>query len=236
MKAEREGWSRTPTTLYRYPFRRMYAILAAAFLLAATPSAGGGGDISLLLDASRDEIVRRATVPTPLFPQAEVRFIRRDRSVVAQTVIVSSLLKRVVAEIRGKESSVWTPGRAGHEDSDRYIGALDRAYREAEKRFRERNAGDDRRRSLLIEFILSEKHSLVAILDPEVRGNFGNLRVTERRILEILPLSRRYVWENMHEIGIDSLGWSRREAGEVLNALLPPGFRPEGNRTGQEGD
>ncbi|MDH3383653.1 MAG: hypothetical protein OEM42_06295 [Deltaproteobacteria bacterium] len=217
-------------SLRRLLTRGLYTFPAAILLLAVHAAAGREGDFSRLLDASRDEVVRSTTVPSTLFPQAEVRLIRRDGSVVMQTVIVSRLLKTVVGEIRRKESSVWTPERAGHGDSERYIDALGRAYRAAELRFRERDAGIDHRRSLLIEFVLSEEEAFVAILDPEVRGNFGNLRVTERRVLEILPVSRHYVLENMHEIAIDSLGWSRRQAEEGLKPLLPPNLQQEGEK------
>lgn len=234
MGAEREESPGTSTFLDWLLARGPCTFLASFLLLTASGSAGRAGDLSPLLDASRDEIVRSAPVPSTLFPQAEVRLIRRGEAVVMQTVIKSTLLKRVVGEIRRKESSVWTPGRAGHEDSERYVDALGRAYRMAEKRFRERDDGNDRRRSLLIEFVLSDKEALVAILNPEVRGDFGDLRVTERRVLEILPLSRRYVSENIREIGIDSLGWSRREAEETLKPLLPPVLQPEGDQTGQE--
>ncbi len=216
-------------SLRRLLARGLYTLPAAILLLVAPASALREGDLSPLLDASRDEVVRSATVPS-VFPQAEVRLIRRGKSVVMQTVIFSRLLKRVVGEIRRKESSAWTPERAGHGDSKRYVDALGRAYRAAELRFRERDAGNYHRRSLLIEFVLSEEEAFVAILEPEVRGNFGDLQVTERRILEILPLSRRYVSENMHEIAIDSLGLSRREAEETLKPLLPPALQQEGER------
>lgn len=236
MDAGWEGCSSISTFLGRLLFLGPYIFPAAFLLLAASATAGQDGDLSPLLDASRDEVVRSATVPSSLFPQAEVRLIRRDGSAVMQTVIVSRLLKRVVGEIRRKESSAWTPGRAGHEDSERYVDALGRAYRAAEQRFRERDAGTDARRSLLIEFVLSEKEALVVFLDPQVRGDFGNLRVSERRVLEILPLSRRYIRENMQEIAIDSLGWSPREAEAALKPLLPPVLQPEGGRTGPERD
>ncbi len=233
MEAEREECSRSSTFLCRLLARGFYMLPAALLLLPAPASARREEHLSPVLDDSRDEVVRSSTVPSALFPQAEVRLIRRGGSVVMQTVIVSRFLKTVVGEIRRKESSVWTPGRAGHGDSERYIDALDRASRAAEQRVRERDTGNVRRRSLLIEFVLSEEESLVVIFAPEVRGNFGALRITERRVLEILPLSPRYVWENMHEIAIDSLGWSRREAEEALKPLLPPVLRPEGDRAGQ---
>lgn len=240
MDAEREDWSKTPKYFGRVLARRLYAIPTAILLLAAPASAGQEGDLSPLLDASRDVVVRTATVPYALFPQAEVRLIRRDGSVVMQTVIVSRFLKRVIGEIRSKETSAWPPGRAGHEDSQRYVDALDRAYRAEEIAFRARDDGEDRPGSMLIEFVLSQKEVFVAILDPEIRGHFGDLQVTKRRVVEILPLSRRYVSGNILEIAIDSLGWNRREAEEVLKPLLPHGLQPEGERSGrgreQEGE
>jgi len=90
----------------------------------------GQSNLAPLLDASRDEIVRSAVVPSVLLPLAEVRLIRRDGSVVMQTVIASSLLKRVIEEIRNKERSAWKPGAEGYADSERYLAALDKAYRE----------------------------------------------------------------------------------------------------------
>jgi hypothetical protein len=113
-----------------------------------------------------------------------------------QTVIVSWLFKRVVGEIRRKESSVWTPGRAEHGDSERYVDALERAYRTVEGRFRKQENRGDRRRKMLIEFILSEETAIVAFLDPDIEGDFGGFRIGRRELLEILPVSRHYVREN----------------------------------------
>lgn len=232
MEAAREGWPRTSTFPGLILARGLYAFPAAVLLLASPGFAGREGNITSLLDASRDEVVRSALVPSSLFPQAEVRLLRRGGSVVMQTVIVSRFLRQVVGEIRRKESSAWTPGRAGHGDSERYVEALDRACRTIEAGFREQDAGSGRRKSLLIEFVLSREESFVAILDPEVRGDFGDLRVTSRRLLEVLPLSRLYVSENIHEIAIDSLGWSRREAEEALKPLLPAGLPSGGEDAG----
>jgi len=208
--------------------------LPTLLVLIACASIGRTGDLYPPLDPSKDEVVRSAPIPSALFPQGEVRLIRRGGAAVVQTVIVSRLLKQVVREIRRKESSLWPPGRKGHEDSERYVDTLDRAYRAVESRFRERGGHGDRRGRLLIEFVLSEEAAFVAFLDPEVLGDFGGLRITGRRILEVLPLSRLYILENMREIAIDSLGWSRREAQEALKPLLPPIFQSEEDRKGPE--
>lgn len=194
--------------------------------MSASVSAGPEGALPPMLDPARDEVVRSAQVPSSWFPQAEVRLVRRGKAAVLQTVIFSPHLERVVAEIRRKESSAWPPGRNGREESARYVDALGRAAREAERRFRERGARGDRRRTLLIEFVLSAGDSFVAFYDPEVRGDFGSLRIGELRVLEILPLARRYVRENLYEIAVDSLGWNRREAEEALEPLLPEVLQP----------
>jgi hypothetical protein len=214
----------------RYRVLAVLLVLTAFLLLAAPVSAGREGDLSRLLDASRDEVVRSAKVPSALFPQAEVRLIRRDGFVVMQTVIVSRWFKRVVGSIRRKESSVWTPGRAEHGDSERYVDALERAYRTVEGRFRKQETRGDRRRKMLIEFILSGETAIVAFLDPDIEGDFGGFRIGRRELLEILPLSRHYVRENMHEIAIDSMDLRRREAEETLKPLLPPALQQEGEK------
>jgi len=205
-----------------------YRVLAVLLVLTAPVSAGREGNLSPLLDASGDEVVRSAAVPSALFPQAEVRLIRRDGSVVMQTVIVSRWFKRVVGGIRRKESSAWTAGRAEHRDSERYVDALERAYQTVEGRFREQESRGDRRRKLLIEFILSGETAIVVFLDPDIEGDFGGFRIGRRELLEILPLSRHYVRENMHEIAMDSMDLSRREAEETLKPLLPPALQQEG--------
>jgi hypothetical protein len=206
----------------------------AILLLAAQDSNGRAGELSALLDASRDEVVRSATVPSALFPQAEVRLIRRGGSAVMQTVIVSRLLKRVVGQIRKKETSFWPPERKGHEDAARYVDAMERSYRTVEGRFRKKGIRGDRRRKMLIEFILSWETAIVAFLDPDIEGDFGGFRIGRRDILEILPLSRHYVRGNMHEIAMDSLGLSRREAERTLKPLLPPALQQEGERKREE--
>lgn len=211
---------------------RGHFLCAALLAMAACASSGQGSDLPPPADPAGDDVVRSAPVPSAWFPQAEVRLVRRDGAAVLQTVIVSPLFERVVAEIRKKESSAWPPGRPGHADAVRYAEALDRARRAVERRAREGGARGDRRRKLLIEFVLEEEASFVALYEPEVGGEFGELRITGRRLLERLPLSRRYVRENLFEIAADSLGLGRRETEEALKPFPRPSRPSEEPRTG----
>jgi hypothetical protein len=211
---------------------RLSAFTLLLFFLIAVSAAAAdpARDFSSLVDSSRDEVVRVALVPSEEDPHAEVRLVRRGAAAVMQTLIVSRLLKRVVGQIHEKETSLWPPERKGHKDAARYVDALERAYRTVEGRFRKQETRGDRRRKMLIEFILSGETAIVAFLDPDIEGDFGGFRIGRRELLEILPLSRHYVRENMHEISIDSMDLSRREAEEMLKPLLPPALQQEGEK------
>jgi hypothetical protein len=152
-----------------------------------------------------------------------------------QTVLSSRHLKRVVDEIRKKEAASWPAGRRGREDSLRYVDALARAKASVQERSRRQGNRQDRRQGLLIEFILSDRESLVAISEPEVEedGN-GHFLVASKRPVAVLPLSRTYVRGNFYEIAGDALGLEGTEAAELLEPLLPPGAR-EGAEAPAEG-
>jgi hypothetical protein len=188
-----------------------------------------------LLDGTGDRTVRSAFVPSTFLRQGEVRLLQRGRAAVMQTVLSSRHLKRVVDEIRKKEAASWPAGRRGREDSLRYVDALARAEASVQERSRRQGNRQDRRQGLLIEFILSDRESLVAISEPEVEedGN-GHFLVASKRPMAVLPLSRTYVRGNFYEIAGDALGLEGTEAAELLEPLLPPGAR-EGAEAPAEG-
>ncbi len=175
-----------------------------------------------LFDDAQDRIVRSAFVPSEEQRQGEVRLVRRDGAAVMQTVLDTTILKRVVGEIRKKELASWPPGRAGHDDALRYIAALREARDRIQERAARRGRRAGRRRTLLIEFILSPDASLVAFAEPEVEEANGHMRVVARRPIETLALSRSYVRGDIYEIARDALGLGKKEAREVLEPLLPP--------------
>ena len=90
-----------------------------------------------------------------------------------QTVLHTRFLKRAVAEIRKKELACWPRDRKGHDDARRYIDAVVEARNRIQERFRARANRADRRQKMLIEFILSDTASLVAISEPELEEADG---------------------------------------------------------------
>jgi hypothetical protein len=200
----------------------------AALVLAATvvPAVAAGGNpqeaYARLLDGSRDEVVRAEFVPTEEQPVGEVRLVRRGGSVVMQTVLHTKFLKRVVAEIRKKETAAWPRDRQGHDDAMKYVDAVLAAQAGIQERFRRREDRGDRRQKMLIEFILSDRASIVAIAEPELKEEGGRMRVVSRRPIAVLELSRGYVRGNIHEIARDALRLDRKESRDLLEPMLPP--------------
>ncbi len=183
-----------------------------------TPKAG----YARLLDGSRDEIVRSEFVPSAEQPVGEVRLVRRGPAVVMQTVLSTSFLKRVVAEIRKKDVADWPASRRGHDDAMKYVEAIQSAQAGIQERFRRREHRGDRRQRMLIEFILSRDASIVAIAEPALSEADGHMRVVSRRQIAVLPLSRVYVRGNIYEIAWDALKLGRKESRDLLEPMLPP--------------
>lgn len=203
------------------------AILALGLLFAGAGQAEGQAEgqaakrFAPLLDGRNDRVVRSAFVPAEGQPQGEVHLIRRGNAVVMQTVLYSKFMKRVVAGIRHKEQPVWPPTRKGHADSLRYLDALTKAEARIRQRPGEGETGDERRRKLLIEFILSEKAALVAFFEPEIKEDRGHFRVIAKRPITVLELSRAYVRGDIYEIAWDALMLTREESKAVLDPILP---------------
>jgi hypothetical protein len=213
------------------------AVLALGLLFAGAGRAEGQAAKrhAPLLDGGKDRIVRSAFVPAEGQPQGEVHLIRRGDAVVMQTVLYSKFMKRVVAEIRNKERPLWPATRKGHADSLRYLDALMKADARIRQRPRRGETGGERRRKLLIEFILSEKAALVAFFEPEIKVEEGHYRVTAKRPITVLELSRAYVRGDIYEIAWDALTLTREESEKLLEPMLPPepaGKDPEPGKKG----
>lgn len=199
------------------------ASFLAAFAVSAAVTTTPGSDA--LIDGARDEVVFRAFVPSGVVPQGEVRLIRRGGAVVMQTVLHTRFLERVVAEIRSKELASWPRDRAGHDDALRYIDAVLDASTRVRESARKRTSGGGRRQAMLIEFILSETASIVAISEPELERANGHLRIVSKRPITVLDLSRAYVRGDIREIARDALGVGEKESKDLLEPLLPPESR-----------
>ncbi|MGE5189230.1 MAG: hypothetical protein ACM3NF_04150 [Gemmatimonadota bacterium] len=200
------------------------SLLAVLSVSAAVTTARG---YVALLDGTRDVVVRGAFVPSGVLRLGEVRLVRRGGAVVMQTVLRTRYLGRAVGKIRDKELAAWPPGRAGHDDALRYIAAV----LDARDRIREHAArhasGGDRPQAMLIEFILSDAASIVAVLEPEVEDANGHLRVVSKRPIAVVELSRSYVRGDIYEIARDALGLGTNEARDLLERMLPPESRQD---------
>jgi len=175
-----------------------------------------------LFDASHDEIVRQTAVPSPEQKVGEVRLVRRGDYDVVQTLLYTKVLSRVVAEIRKKELAGWPDG-PGHDDSLRYVEALEGVRRTIWNRMPRDKQIADRRQKLWIEFVLGERAAAVALgafeMDDGIDAADGGVRVRTREPLVVLEPSRAYVHRNMRLIAADSFHVEEAALGEVLGSL-----------------
>jgi hypothetical protein len=172
-------------------------------------------------------MVERAFVPSEKRPQGEVRLVRRDGQAIVQTVLYTRLLKRVLANITGKERRNWPPEIAGHDDMERYVAALE-AYRQRATGEREAegeadaDAGelaaandapaDDRRTTMIIEFVDEGSSTSVSLGGVVLEGSGDAIRVVRRETPVVLKLSTRYVRRNMELIVADAFQVTPEEA------------------------
>jgi len=213
--------------------------LARAGWIALALAIAGGAALGLppaseLLDRSHDRILQRAPITSRGRTHGEVRLIERGSVRVVQTLLSSKLLRRVLAEIRERERENWPAQREGHEASARYLAALDRAERAIPPApDRDRGAAGERRRSLLIEFALSNSGEGVALLDPELKQIDGALAIEGARLIEALELPRDFIERNMRLIAEEHFAI---QPDELTRMLAPPAAASEGVRTEEVDD
>lgn len=205
------------------------AILALAISIAAraAPTPAPPGE---LFDRSHDRILKRATLTSRGRTHGEVRLIERGSVRVVQTLLYSQLLRRVVSEIGVREHANWPADREGHEASERYLAALDRAER-AIPPASDRGADAQRRRALLIEFAVSKSAQGVGLLAPEVEKREGDLVIEAARLIEAIELPREFVQRDMRLIAEEHFAI---EPAELARLLAPPGAADEGRANAED--
>jgi len=169
------------------------------------------------VQASTETLIWRSPIPAKPPYQGEVRLIRRDAALVMQTILNSKVLRHVVAAIQKKEFSAWPEDREGWIDSRRYSDELYRAYESIQARVKRRK-NSDRYLNLLIEFVLQERHSFVALYEPTLSKSGNQFSVKEKEILKKMNTSRTYIYKSLQEIAQDSF---QLEEQEVLRLLQP---------------
>lgn len=159
----------------------------------------------------------RTFVPDEVRKVGEVRLLTRGDADVVQTMLYTPLLKRVVREIRAKEMRNWPDGTPGHAHAVRYCDALAAAERTLAARLQDATSGD-RKRRLLVEFVLTPTQAAIVLSRFEAAGEDEDLRVATREPLAVLEPSRDYVRRNMRLIAADAF----ETEGEPLDRLLSP--------------
>jgi predicted RND superfamily exporter protein len=167
----------------------------------------------------------RTYVPDEARKVGEVRLVTRGDADVVETLLYTTLLKRAVREIRAKEMRNWPEGRPGRDDALRYVAALEAAERTLAERAASRSS-DDRRRRLLIEFVLTPERSAIVLSRFETETETetaDDVRVVVREPLAVLLPSRDYVHRNMRLIAADSFEVEGAQLDHLVSPL--PGLR-----------
>jgi len=192
---------------------RILIFCLACFLMATSSSN---------VQASTETLIWRAPIPAEPPYQGEVRLLRRDSALVMQTILNSKVLRHVVAAIQKKEFSDWPEDRDGWIDSRRYSDELYRAYESIQARAKRRKSSD-RYLNLLIEFVLQERHSFVALYEPTLSKSGDQFSVQEKEVLKKMNTSRTYIYKNLQEIARDSFQLEEQEVLKLLQPI-PGGF------------
>lgn len=187
--------------------RRPAALLVALALAGAARAESPSDDV----------LVTHAFVPSSARRVGEVRIVQRGDAAVIQTLLYTSLLQRAVDAIHDKESANWPAHHPEHADARRYRAALDAQA----ARVLAAPAPDDRRRRLLIEFVLDGDAATVVVGDFDMAGDGDAIRVTARRPVETLSLSPAYVRRNMQLIVADAFDLPPDGIAPVLGPLAP---------------
>jgi hypothetical protein len=158
----------------------------------------------------------RTDVPDAARKVGEVRLLTRSGADVVETLLSTTLLKRVVREIRTKEMANWPDGAPGHDDAVRYVTALEAADRTLAARAAR---SGERRRRLAITFALTPARAAIVLARFDAAADTpGEIRVTAREPLAVLEASRDYVRRNMRLIAGDAFAVD----GDALTRLLSP--------------
>lgn len=203
----------------------LVAMLLGAVLAGLCPGTAGGGAAPALpllspdaLDPVADRLLERTVVPDAARRVGEVRLLERGNAAVVQTLLLTKVLGRAIAEIRAKETANWPPGSEGRDAMHRYVAALERTAAQVRAE-REAAGGDDRRDRLLIEFVLTPTAAGVHLATFTGEERHGAIEPVARRPLETLALERHYVLVNMRLILADAFDHA---GGDLRQLRLPP--------------
>jgi hypothetical protein len=200
-------------------YRRSLAILLLLMILLRADGAAVTIPAALApwSVGATDRIVDRTRVPREGMAVGEVRLVERGEASVIQTVLHTTVLRRVVAEIRKKELGNWPADHPEHAESVRYLDALEAARRNIWDRMPKNQRGSDLNQNLLIEFVLTDNAAgvLLAEYKPDAKGD----GIASRRSIAALEMSRGYVVRNMKLIVADSFALPLEKVDERIAPL-----------------
>lgn len=97
---------------------------ALAFIALLSMARADGGPSVPGLDSN---VLARGFIPSPNNVHGEVRLIRGEHGACVQTLLYSRQLRRGLFEMKKMERRSWPEGARCHEDSTKYLAAMDQA-------------------------------------------------------------------------------------------------------------
>jgi hypothetical protein len=193
---------------------------------AAAPAGEVEAPAGATTAGTADRVVHRTDVRARGRTLGEIRVLRRGDALVVQTLLHTTILRQVVARIIEKEEVNWPPERAGHAAAMQYVAALRRARDAVAPRGGAGSAAPaaDRRRALLIEFLLSPRAATVGLYAPALADG----TITTARPLATLALARPYVERDLRLIVADNFTLPDGAIDELLRAVTPHAARTPG--------
>ncbi len=144
-------------------------------------------------DPARDILVRKVFIPSEKRIHGELRLVKRGNATVLQTLLYSRFLRLGLDSIRSKELYYWPASQPGHEDSARYLAAIESAKKTVFADFDAREDKGDPRQKMLIEFVLSKGEASFAVCEVELDQQGQQVTIRSRKLLVIESVSRAYV-------------------------------------------
>lgn len=189
------------------------AWLFGVLLVARVATAVGEGP------QAGEQVIAVCVVPSREQAVGEVRLLRRGDVGVVQTLLETTLMRRVVAEIRVKEERNWPAGEEGSEDAQRYLASLEQVQRGLWRQAAASGGGPLPPQRLAIEFRLGVTQASVVLAEFQAEGEIGHRRAVQIVPRDELALHRPYVQRNMRLILEDACRPSEEQLRQWLRKL-----------------
>lgn len=170
-----------------------------------------------------ERVITACVVPSLEQAVGEVRLLRRGGVDVVQTLLETTLMRRVVAEIRVKEERNWPAGQAGSKDAQRYLSALELVQQSLWKQAAASGNGSIPAQRLAIEFRVDGDRASVLLAEFRAEGEIGRRRAVQLIPRAELALTRLYVRRNMRLILEDACHPNGEQIDQWLRELSGSG-------------